>query len=50
VFAGAPNAWFAESITQDFSALQTGIAIPEPATALLMFGGLVGLLAVRQQK
>ncbi|MCC6485220.1 MAG: PEP-CTERM sorting domain-containing protein [Armatimonadetes bacterium] len=38
---GAPNVWSKGTITQDFSALRS--VVPEPASLLVLAGGLIGL-------
>ena len=47
---GAPNVWWAGSITQDFTALRNGTIMPEPTASLLMLGGAIGLLMLRRRK
>ena len=47
---GAPNVWWAGSITRDFTSLRNGTIVPEPTAALLMLGGAIGLPMLRRRK
>ena len=46
---GAANSWSGGTLTQDFSALRGGAAVPEPTAALLMLFGACGLLGLRRR-